>query len=306
MAFPSRVSVEVTNRCNQACRLCPRDRFTRPLGLMERSMFERVAEECAPHGTALWLHFLGEPLLHPALIHMIRFAKAVGVRQVGLSTNGTLLTDDVTDRLLASGLDRLECSLDADDREGYRAMRGSDDFDRVVANVEGFLRRKRAAGSTRPVTSIQFMRTPEVEAKLADLVGRWDPLLADEDFVMTIVPAPFAGAVLEADGPGASADRPPCPWLFTSLMVLQDGTVTMCGADWDAQAPVGHVADASLGEIWHGAELERRRDAHRRGCFGEVDLCGPCTDWHLADGHGYVNASEELRTGPVPVSLSRR
>ena len=42
--------------------LCPRQGFTRPLGFMPMALFERIADECAQHETAVWLHFLGEPL----------------------------------------------------------------------------------------------------------------------------------------------------------------------------------------------------------------------------------------------------
>ncbi len=283
--FPSRVNVELTNHCNQRCALCPRQAFTRPLGFLARDVYERVVRECATHPTRLWLHFLGEPLLHRDVVRMIRFAKDAGVREVGLSTNAVTLRGRLADALLASGLDRLECSIDAGDAAGYRAMRGRDHFARVVANVRAFLLAK---GDARPVTSLQFMRTPAVEATLPELVAAWRPYLGPEDFVMTILPATFAGAVAV---PAADArPRTPCPWLFSSVMVLQDGTVTMCGADWDARAPLGNVRDASLAEIWRGAELARRRRAHVDGRFDAVPVCAGCEDWRLADGRGYENA----------------
>ncbi len=299
--FPSRVSVELTNHCNQRCTLCPRQAFTRPLGFMDFDVFARVATECAPHGARLWLHFLGEPLLHRQLGRMVRFAKAAGVGEVGLSTNGVTLKGALADDLLHSGLDRLECSLDADDPAGYLAMRGRDHFERVRDNVRAFLRRKHALGLERPITSIQFMRTPAVETALGALVDAWRPFLGPRDFVMTIVPASFAGAIdapaVPASFAGAidvpadrqAAPRTPCRWLYTSLMVLQDGTVTMCGADWDAHAPLGNVRERSLADIWHGAELARRRRAHEDGRFDAVPVCGGCDDWRLADGGGYEN-----------------
>lgn len=255
-------------------------------------MYERVARECADHQTKLWLHFLGEPLLHRDLVHMIRFAKDAGVGNVGLSTNAVTLRGALADALIGSGLDRLECSVDADDGADYVAMRGRDHFARVIRNVREFLLRKRELGVERPLTTVQFMRTATVEAALPRLVAAWRPFLGPRDFVMTIVPASFAGAIDVR--PAAAAARSPCHWLFSSLMVLQDGTVTMCGADWDAQAPLGNVRDRSIADIWNGDELARRRRAHLDGRFAEVNVCGGCEDWRLADGHGYVNASAEV------------
>jgi len=286
--FPQRINVEVTNHCNQRCPLCPRQAFTRPTGFMDPAIFERIARECAAHPVRLWLHFLGEPLLHRGLVGMIRAAKQAGVHEVGLSTNAVSLRGALADALLDSGLDRLECSMDADDAEAYLAMRGRDHFERVRDNVVGFLAAKRARGATRPVTSIQFMRTAAVVADLDRLVARWRPWLGPDDFVMTIEPASFAGAIPVATAPNGA--RRPCAWLFSSLMILQDGTVTMCGADWNAHAPLGNAATSSLAAIWDGVELARRRQAHLDGRFDAVEVCGGCNDWRLADGQGYANA----------------
>lgn len=290
LPFPRRINVEVTNHCNQRCPLCPRQGFTRPLGFMDPALFARVAHECAAHDTRLWLHFLGEPLLHRGLVDLIRLAKAAGVEEVGLSTNAVSLHGRLAEALLDSGLDRLECSMDADDEETYLAMRGRDHFERVSRNVRSFLERKRLLGRESPVTSIQFMRTPHLIASLERIVARWRPLLGARDFVMTIEPASFSGAI---DLPGATipAERAPCRWLYSALMVLQDGTVTMCGADWDARAPLGNVAETSLAEIWSSTELARRRRAHEEGRFETVPVCAGCTDWHLSDGHGYANVT---------------
>lgn len=292
--FPLRVNVEPTNHCNQRCRLCPRQGFSRPLGFMDSERFQRIAEECAEHQARLWLHFLGEPLLHRGLVDFVARAKRAGVASVGLSTNAVSLHGPVSDGLIDAGLDRLECSLDAGDRAGFRAMRGRDHFDRVTRNVKAFLARKRELGREAPVTSIQFMRTPEVEASLLELVDAWRPHLGPRDFVMTIAPAGFLGA---NDGPASLGEaRPPCAWLDSALVVLQDGTVTMCGADWDARSPLGHLDDASLAELWNGEEMKRRRRAHADGRFDQVEPCAGCEDWRLADGHGYVNALEEVET----------
>lgn len=289
LPFPRRINVELTNHCNQRCPLCPRQGLTRPLGFMDAELFERIAAECAGQPTRLWLHFLGEPLLHRQTVAFIRRAKQLGVREVGLSTNGLALGSH-TDALLDCGLDRLECSLDADDREAYAQMRGRDHFERVSENLRHFLTRKRQLGCERPQTSIQFMRTPAVEARLAQVVAAWRPLLGPADFIMTIEPASFLGAVGGgAPVGGAPRTRPPCRWLFESMMILQDGTVTMCGADWDASAPLGNLHQSTIADLWQGAELERRRQLHRAGDFAALSACAACEDWRLADGSGYVN-----------------
>jgi MoaA/NifB/PqqE/SkfB family radical SAM enzyme len=297
LPFPRRINVELTNHCNQRCPLCPRQAFTRPLGFMEVSLFEAIARESGAHDAKLWLHFLGEPLLHRHAPAMVGLAKGCGVREVGLSTNAVAL-GTYADALLDAGLDRLECSMDAVDRAGYSAMRGRDHFARAADNVRAFLARKRERRLDKPVVSVQFMRTPAVEAALREIVAAWGPHLGARDFIMTIAPVSFGGAIslpspASHDTPRNGA-RPPCPWLFDSLVILQDGTVTMCGADWDARAPLGNRRDRTIAAIWHGPEIMRRRAAHLSGRFEAVGPCAECTDWRLADGSGYVNVLREL------------
>lgn len=290
-SFPRRINVELTNHCNQRCPHCPRLDFTRPLGFLSRRLFERLVSECAPHPTRLWLHFLGEPLLHREVVDFIAMAKHLGVREVGLSTNAVGLNERLADRLVRCGLDRLECSVDGVDRASYLQMRGRDHFVRATGNIRAFLGRKRAMGVERPVTSIQFLRTPAIEADLPRVLEEWRPWLGVRDFVMTIRPITFGGAVSVVENPEEelSAPRPPCRWLTDALVVLQDGTVTMCGTDWDAHAPLGNITDSSITDIWNGPEMLRRRMAHDVGRFSEVGPCANCEDWRLADGHGYVN-----------------
>ncbi len=297
LPFPRRVSIELTNHCNQRCPACPRQGFSRPLGFFDPDLFAKLMVECARPGTTVWLHFLGEPLLHPGLLGMIRAAKDAGVGSLGLSTNAVSLHGALAEGILASGLDRLECSMDADDREGYERMRGRDHFERVRRNVRGFLGRKRELGLRLPVTSVQVLRTPEADRDLDAILDEWTPHLGESDFVMTIEPAAFAGAVEVAAIAAAPLvdQRRPCAWLYESVMVLQDGTVTMCGADWDATSPLGNVRESSLESIWNGEEMRRRRGLHDSGLWGRLSPCATCEDWRLAEGSGYRNASAERR-----------
>ena len=79
---PSKAYVEPTNACNLACATCVRHAWDEPEGFMEWATFEAVADGLAPGGTVAFMG-LGEPLLHPGFLDMVRLAKERGLARRG-------------------------------------------------------------------------------------------------------------------------------------------------------------------------------------------------------------------------------
>jgi len=74
---PIILQAELTNDCNLNCKICMRRYLDREIGYMSFENFKKLPlnkfKEIAFHG---W----GEPLLHPQLFDMIRFAKSIGIK----------------------------------------------------------------------------------------------------------------------------------------------------------------------------------------------------------------------------------
>jgi MoaA/NifB/PqqE/SkfB family radical SAM enzyme len=104
----AKVYVEPTNRCNLECRTCIRHGWDEPLGQMEEATFARIMDGLRTFSPPPTIFFggFGEPLAHPHIVEMVAQAKALG-GPVELITNGTLLTGEVSRRLIAAGLDLL-------------------------------------------------------------------------------------------------------------------------------------------------------------------------------------------------------
>jgi len=135
----AKVYVEVTSRCNLECRACIRNSWEEPLGQMETGTFSRVLEGLrafSPPPTVFFGGF-GEPLAHPSSVEMVAQAKALGGR-VELITNGTLLAQDMSRRLIAAGLDMLWVSLDGATPESYTDVRLGAALPEVLANLKAF------------------------------------------------------------------------------------------------------------------------------------------------------------------------
>ncbi|UZP67262.1 radical SAM/SPASM family putative metalloenzyme maturase [Desulfovibrio mangrovi] len=114
--YPARLYVEVTTRCNLRCSMCVKQ--TEGCGIAEADMpfevFSRLAS-CLPHAEAVLLNGVGEPLLHPQLPEMVRFARQhmVPDAMLGFQSNGLPLTPQLAERLLAAGLSTVCLSVDS-------------------------------------------------------------------------------------------------------------------------------------------------------------------------------------------------
>ncbi|MFV0348222.1 MAG: radical SAM protein, partial [Halodesulfovibrio sp.] len=114
--FPARLYVEVTTRCNLRCSMCVKQ--TEGCGIEEADMpfevFSRLAS-CLPHADVVLLNGVGEPLLHPRLAEMVRFART-HMRDgawVGFQSNGLALTPRLAAELLEAGLGTMCLSVDS-------------------------------------------------------------------------------------------------------------------------------------------------------------------------------------------------
>ena len=135
----SKIYVEPTNECNLNCRTCVRNVWQEPLGKMSDAVFDAVIDGLKafwPSPTVFFGGF-GEPLSHPGIVDMVSRAKQLGSR-VEMITNGTLLTADVSRRLLDAGLDMLWISLDGTTPESYSDIRLGAELPRVVKNIAQF------------------------------------------------------------------------------------------------------------------------------------------------------------------------
>jgi radical SAM protein with 4Fe4S-binding SPASM domain len=169
--LPDELQLEVTSACNLRCAMCL-VRYKPPVnklaGAMTFDLFRRIVED-VPTLRRLTLQGLGEPLLSPYLLDMVRLARRHGIT-VGFNSNATLLTRRRADELVAAGLDWLHVSLDGATARTYEGIREGADFGTVLANLRGLVAAKRAAGSEVPHIRVVFVAMRRNVEELPGLV----------------------------------------------------------------------------------------------------------------------------------------
>jgi MoaA/NifB/PqqE/SkfB family radical SAM enzyme len=161
--------LEVTNRCNLLCTTCPRTyEELEPPADMSWELFRSIVDQVPDLARAV-LHGVGEPMLVTNLPRMVRYLKDRGI-YVLFNTNGTVLSERSGRALIAAGLDELRVSLDASNRESFKAVRGRDYFNRIVRNVRAFRELQQREGHTKPQVSAWLTGLKETVKELPEFV----------------------------------------------------------------------------------------------------------------------------------------
>ena len=166
---PVCVYLEITNRCNLLCTTCPRTyEELEPPADMSWDLFRSIVDQLPDLARAV-LHGVGEPMLVADLPRMVAYLKDRGI-YVLFNTNGTVLSERNGRALIAAGLDELRVSLDASNRESFKAIRGRDYFNRIVRNVRAFRNLQEREGHTKPQVSAWLTGLKETVEELPAFV----------------------------------------------------------------------------------------------------------------------------------------
>jgi len=250
---------EVTNSCNLSCTICPVNRgMQRARARLDLAAFERFLAR-NPELEFVLLFQWGEPLLVRELPEMIAAATARGIRTM-ITTNGTLLTEEWCERLLASGLTRLTMSVDGDS-VSHEEIRGVP-LEPLRRNLLRLRRMRDDRGSTMGI-DVSMVVNERTEACWPEVRRSWngiaDRLQAIPQFVV-------------------KARRNPCREPNRGgLVVLSDGSVTVCCSDPEGAAVIGHMDEAPLQDLLNNEAMQAFRRAHFERDFPQ--LCTDCGEF---------------------------
>ncbi len=105
---------ELTDRCNLNCMHCGSSCLNTNASYLDYEVISRTLTEVADRYDVKNIMICvtgGEPLLHPDFIRVISKSHELGF-SVGITTNGTLIDDQMANKLLEAGLDTVSISID--------------------------------------------------------------------------------------------------------------------------------------------------------------------------------------------------
>lgn len=284
--FPLQLDFELNYSCNLRCPMCTWSvESTGGLGekgLFPKERFEHIVRDGVSRGLrALDMSFVNEPLLRRDLPDFIAFARAHGILDVGFNTNATLLTPEMSRRLIDAGTTRLQFSIDAFSARSYDKVRTGGNYERVLQNVLAFLAIKKEKGTDLPLTAVSFVKQKDNIDDLPAFVAFWEPkvdYLLVREYLNPLLPTDprfeAKSEMFSAARHFAGEFRCTKPW--QRMIVRYDGTLLPCCTFHGAHLPMGNLFRQSIAEVWTSAPMRELRRMHKAGEFDKNPVCKAC------------------------------
>lgn len=158
LEFPLQIDLDLRDMCNLKCSACHTISRNRINKLIDKKLLMSIIDECKANNLcAVNIGGCSEPLIDKELcLETIGRFKEAGVMDIFLHTNGVLMDNNFTERLVNSGITYLCISIDAATNEIYRKVRGRD-FNKLIKNINYFL--KTRGKNNLPVLRVSFLPT---------------------------------------------------------------------------------------------------------------------------------------------------
>ncbi len=306
--FPSQIIVDITEVCNLACTHCPHPEFrkSRHYGarFLDPELNKKLVDEVLEYGQGLTQYIRytsnGEPLLHPKGYEMIEYAARNSGVYVTLTTNGTIMNEERTGRLLDSGVHLIDISIDAFKPETYAQIRVNGELEVTRANVLRLIDWVKKAGAKTKVV-VSYVEQPLNAAETADFENYWQEQGADYVVVRRLHSCSGAKEQLADDRREqiSNEERRPCLYPWERIVLNAHGELTFCPADWFHESPIADYRGTTIREIWQGEFYQKLRNAHLANNYTEHHFCGQCPDWETTrwprQGRSYANMIAEFK-----------
>lgn len=284
--IPQVIRIGPNNLCTARCAYCPREYIHDDgVGYMDFVLFEKIVD-WAKYNEVETIAFalFGEPLLHPQIMDMIDLSHKKGLK-MRLSTNGIILTEELTEKLLKYPFEALEFSMDGFTREEFIKGKQVDKYEKAKKNVEYYLKRaKEEKVKTR--FNVHFVDIGNVSFKnKTKFVRYWKKQLKNLKYTTSFYYEPhnWAGTRNDLRDQMSLVDRilskvelkKPCVYV-KGLNINYNGDVIICTNDPTKEAVIGNIKNTKIEDIYNGKERKKFLDKNEKGNFEGVN-CDVCT-----------------------------
>lgn len=280
--YPIQLDFELNASCNLKCPMCPISAES-PKGKGKKTWFDfeffkELIDYSVKKGTrAIKLNYINEPLIRNDLINFITYAKERGIIDIYFSTNGILLNKDISEKLITSGLTRIQVSLDAFTQQTYDKVRPGGDLKKIIENVNGFLELKEKYNAKIPLLRVNFVKTELNEFELDNFMNFWKDkvdMIGVQEFIK---PTKVKNQIKSKKTIKKKNFK--CSFPFKQLVINNEKQVLPCCTFWGEELALQKVEKPEdLLDAWNSPKMIDLRNKHLEGRYQEIPQCKNCID----------------------------
>lgn len=305
--FPSQIIMDITEICNLACTHCPHPDFAKSEHYggrhLDPALNEKMIEEVRKYGQGKTQYIRytsnGEPLIHPNGYDLIQAAVDYSGVYVTITTNGKIMNETRTRKLLESGVHLIDISIDAFKPETYAAIRVKGDLAVTRGNVLRLIEWVRESKSKTKVV-VSFVEQPQNTNEVQDFERYWRD--AGASYVVIRRLHSHSGAVIKVADINRTKQqgeiRRPCLYPWERVTINARGDLAFCPSDWVHGSFVADYRNTTIHAEWQGKFYQALRAAHLSNDYRGHGFCGDCPDWASTrwpyEGRSYADMVEDF------------
>jgi len=271
--FPLHLDIESTSICNIKCTFCDKLPVLKnnQLGSIDFALYKKIIDEGVKFKLyGVKLSYRGEPLLHKNITEMVAYAKSKGILDVYFNTNGMLLTEKMSEKLIDVGLNRISISIEGTDPLAFEKERIGAKFDVILNNIKSLCKLKKEKGINYPKVRIQTVSFPGLD--VAQYKAFWGPY-CDE-----VASVDYKDANKREEG---IVYEWACPQIWQRMTIEWDGVVLPCNNNDLRTFSLGNASEKKIYDCWHDKKINMMRRLHKSGNSHKITDCDGCP-WRTA------------------------
>ena len=282
--IPSHIQIEtVAGICTFRCIMCPIKKSIRK-EVMSTDKFETILKKILYFKEKIQyisLLGLGETLLDKEVVKKVVLAKQYGFNGVGIYTNGSLLSPQMSEDLINSKLDSLIISIDGITPDTQERIRPGSNTDKLINQIRYFIKiRKQISGKTRLI--LRFTKQKINKLEWPSFYNYWKNQLSAEynDSIFCYHVHNCGDMVnnykaLHIDNNNFNNLK--CPEVFSRMIIFSNGDIGLCCGDQFGNYKIGNIFYEDPLILYNHKIFKKYRKTMIEGNILKLKLCKNCT-----------------------------
>lgn len=285
---PLRVLIDPCDICNFRCDFCFQSKENFVGTKMTPQIFDTIVKQLKEFESPInvvHMYGLGEPLINEHLPEYVSKLKENNVaKEVAITTNGSLLKEELSKELIDAGLDRLSISLNGISNEHFKNIVGVNvNFDGMYEQIKYFYSIRKQCHLHVKINGDYFSEKDKEKfvylfkdctdsINIDHVVNVWPGLEVTDNNAQRMYDYDLENLKTEQSGRKAV-----CPLMFYELLVHSDGSVSPCAVDYNYKKEnLGNISSQTLKNIWRGEQLLEIRKQALKGEKIAYSICQNC------------------------------